>query len=1779
MMVLTWREGIPLALVALFTICQANDVPNYKCFPFSTRSQGKRSHDKSLSRHHRKWGNDQCPGPVCVAIEPTGDIIREVGKSYEAYCLFDPSQVRAEDVFFMHWEKTPNDQFRIPHTVVNESAISIQITHEEAVEYKLKCLTGNATFLCERTVKVGYTPKDVQNFTCISENWMKLNCTWAVPVNPVTVNYHLTYVVLGFLDSRECPKRQKGINECFWDPSEFNYRDNWVMIFEASNPLNEKGVQFKHEISVYENVLPNPPENLASTVIGPYEVELSWTLPHPIDVFNSTIYEVSYRKHQDGDQLEDVPWILVEQKKVYAQRSKELFTKVISDLHAYIFYDFRVRLHTGIGPIRQHMWSDPAIHTERTAATRPTKAPLTGIGTFEIEETLSHRDIYISWQKVDPLFWNGPNFTYVISVFNFQNDRPIIKSPEEIDIRGAYAKFTNMDKDIAYKFEIKPMNDEGLPGDEDVKSVVIVPEKGAILSAINYFKVIAYSSNSTVYSMRWRLPEALLENKAIESVSLYWCKKNKYEERCQNKLEWLTVEDLTITSKNLTDLDNSSLYMFGISVNSNNSSSGIKWHTCIANHGSRPPPLEQFEVIHVTRTKVTLKWNLDCKAKAAEPTGFNISYCTAAETEDKCSLPSDKIYETISDETSVEHLVKNLRPYTSYIFNIAILTEIGLSKWSNSARVQTLPDKPSGVPHRLKDTAKGQQWILLAWEPPLPEERNGQISEYSITVEPPVTPVKVKANSTSDVTMYNMTGLEPYTKYLFSVTPCTKGASCGDKAAHLAVRTKIGAPGKIDSIDQEDNQLEWEHDDCYAPECIYELRYRINGTEHYHRTSPSQLAISFEDLKIKCTEHQEELNIDLRAISVNEDNETLTGPWKEKKITCHIPGSYSYDRVPSIFVNPQITLVQLPSNNQYNTIFNILRAPYVVNQQGSLLNTDSLQQDPVMKDDTETNLETIEQVTPGLVNNWQTLLGNRVNELSWLSNTNARMPVMSSDETRQLLLKGGNKRVHPRYWSGILGDSEPQWNDVHFTRGLTAGQIENPILLNRDFTWRPWPMVQLGSINVHNTDNFSPLKKNIQSSASSVVMLPQYGFQLPIVSKNRMSLEENQSSDVRAQNNIKGNKGSHHKNSLDTGERSLFRELEAGHHDIISQENPEKLEISNSNSNCPLIELLRAKGVEINLTTSNDKFELNVRGHGGLNDLLQRMYHNSQARETVLDVTEIEPIMTNKLMVGTGKDTKENTSRKIIIDNDNDLLQQHTSEPKENSTVTVQGDHTVLTILPNSRHTSTADLTSTHSMEESTPNPNFQKDSPVTFNFDYMHMENETDLISVPSSSPTSGQIDSSSHAHGQPESEFVHAESMIDPLMPKQEKTRNGTESVKQIGLEAATEASRSRRSPEALSSVLIKVPLNNQLSDKDHLQGRHSSFNVNKVQENLEVSSGTDKQIVPVIENITESSVGNENTTSSKDEEVIGESVMMPDLEDIDMGHQMMESSHPRVSTVYHLGLMGLFDGNVGKIAPLLTNRHTITLAESLSEASSNISFTSNVILRPSSLPDVNLEPGGKEPLLNIEVNGHQNKFVSSKISFQSDCPFGDLLASQDTKIHVNTLEDGGFELKLQGNGSFYDLVKQIFHTSDAITDNLERNSFEKETTSLNNLMNSAIKKREKVLKVHVTDNASNDSVGETNLLDNNSGLPTAASADENSYVFHAQANSSDNLNTVEQSLITEQFHKTEEQLKGVTTEATMHSSASDILLLKHTTGREVINETYMTSTEMTPGKQEEI
>jgi len=47
--------------------------------------------------------------------------------------------------------------------------------------------------VCTQRVHVGYPPLDVENFSCISENWENLNCTWDEPYNPIKTEYKLAF--------------------------------------------------------------------------------------------------------------------------------------------------------------------------------------------------------------------------------------------------------------------------------------------------------------------------------------------------------------------------------------------------------------------------------------------------------------------------------------------------------------------------------------------------------------------------------------------------------------------------------------------------------------------------------------------------------------------------------------------------------------------------------------------------------------------------------------------------------------------------------------------------------------------------------------------------------------------------------------------------------------------------------------------------------------------------------------------------------------------------------------------------------------------------------------------------------------------------------------------------------------------------------------------------------------------------------------------------------------------------------------------------------------------------------------------------------------------------------------------------------------------------------------------------------------------------------------------------------------------------------------------------
>jgi len=57
----------------------------------------------------------------------------------------------------------------------------------------ITCKTNTGRALCVSHVNVGDDPKDPKDFTCISENWNSLLCSWIEPWNPIKTSYLLAF--------------------------------------------------------------------------------------------------------------------------------------------------------------------------------------------------------------------------------------------------------------------------------------------------------------------------------------------------------------------------------------------------------------------------------------------------------------------------------------------------------------------------------------------------------------------------------------------------------------------------------------------------------------------------------------------------------------------------------------------------------------------------------------------------------------------------------------------------------------------------------------------------------------------------------------------------------------------------------------------------------------------------------------------------------------------------------------------------------------------------------------------------------------------------------------------------------------------------------------------------------------------------------------------------------------------------------------------------------------------------------------------------------------------------------------------------------------------------------------------------------------------------------------------------------------------------------------------------------------------------------------------------
>ena len=78
---------------------------------------------------------------------------------------------------------------------------------------------------------------------------------------------------------------------------------------------------------------------------------------------------------------------------------------------------------------------------------------------------------------------------------------------------------------------------------------------------------------------------------------------------------------------------------------------------------------------------------------------------------------------------------------------------------------------PSGPPRSLEAVTADSRSIFLSWEPPLPEQQNGIIQHYTVTISSVETSDTISTSAMA--TNVTISGLRPFTSYQCSVVAHT----------------------------------------------------------------------------------------------------------------------------------------------------------------------------------------------------------------------------------------------------------------------------------------------------------------------------------------------------------------------------------------------------------------------------------------------------------------------------------------------------------------------------------------------------------------------------------------------------------------------------------------------------------------------------------------------------------------------------------------------------------------------------------------------------------------------------------------------------------------------------------------------------------------------------------------------------------------------------------------------------------------------------------------------
>ncbi|XP_052084444.1 neogenin-like isoform X7 [Mytilus californianus] len=254
-------------------------------------------------------------------------------------------------------------------------------------------------------------------------------------------------------------------------------------------------------------------------------------------------------------------------------------------------------------------------------------------------------------------------------------------------------------------------------------------------------------------TLKWNDPEKtgpLNEGSLVYSV--FWKEKESQRERVLNT---------TLNEANIQHLKPDTSYEFRIRTYNNNGPSPSFARLSITTERDIdvPTPPTNVHADAKSPESIRVSWDPPAQAKG-KITKYKLMYYMKGDAQ-----------EHRIEIIKTNHILQGLKTFKEYSISVVAFNENGEGGRSDEIEARTLSDRPSDIPQNVTLEAASATSLILRWEPPPEETRNGIITGYKIRFKKRTDMRSRTVTTDGNRRLYALVNLEKNTQYQVKIAP------------------------------------------------------------------------------------------------------------------------------------------------------------------------------------------------------------------------------------------------------------------------------------------------------------------------------------------------------------------------------------------------------------------------------------------------------------------------------------------------------------------------------------------------------------------------------------------------------------------------------------------------------------------------------------------------------------------------------------------------------------------------------------------------------------------------------------------------------------------------------------------------------------------------------------------------------------------------------------------------------------------------------------------------